>query len=139
MTPLWRTRLPASSSRVLPAGPSSEMQHDSKSGKRRPAPALWPCAQMARRPNDSARGGDEPRDYPSLWPGRASPAPLPPFLVPVVWSRHGHGLALLGYHHQRHWGAETRSDCAPPVLATAASARWPWWQKSYTELPIASA
>src|SRR3954454_9030640 len=35
MTPLWRTRLSASSSRVLPAEPSSKTQHDSKSGKRR--------------------------------------------------------------------------------------------------------
>src|SRR3954454_12305645 len=113
MTPLWRTRLPASSSRVLPAGPSSEMQHDSKSGKRRPAPALWPCAQMARRPNDSARGGDEPRDYPSLWPGRASPAPLPPFLVPVVGSRHGR----LCDH--RHVGNELASA---PVLAGSHNA-----------------
>ena len=72
---------------------------------------------LADRMN-SARGGDEPSDCPSLWPGRASPAPLPPFLVPVVWSRHGHGLALLGYHHQRHWGAETRSDAA----------RWRTWR-----------
>src|SRR4051794_36861317 len=59
-------------------------------------PARWPCAPMARRPNDSARGGDEPSDCPSLWPGRASPAPLPPILVPVVRSRHGDGLALSG-------------------------------------------
>src|SRR5215207_4405043 len=67
---------------------------------------------MARRPNDSARGGDEPSDCPSVWPGRASPAPLPPLLVPVLRSRHGDGLALLRYHHQRHWGAETRPDAA---------------------------
>src|SRR5829696_7021785 len=62
--------------------------------------------------NDSARSGDEPSDCPSLWPGRASPAPLPPILVPVVRSCHGDGLALLRYHHQRHWGAETRPDAA---------------------------
>src|SRR5205085_12301136 len=74
--------------------------------------------QMARRPNDSARGRDEPSDCPSLWPGRASPAPLPPLLVPVVRSRDGHGLALLRYHHQRHWGAETRPDAA----------RWRTWR-----------
>src|SRR5215217_2642028 len=97
---------------AMPEGPSSETQHDSKSGKRRPAPARWPCPQMARRPNDSARSGDEPSDCPSLWPRRASPAPLPPILVPVVRSRHGDGLALLRYHHQRHWGAETRPDAA---------------------------
>src|SRR5215203_5974659 len=73
--------------------------------------------------NDSARSGDEPSDCPSLWPGRASPTPLPPLLVPVVRSRHGHGLALLGI--VRELSAFSAKDSRPERRADAGQLSLP--------------
>ena len=51
---------------------------------------------------------------PSLRPRRAAAPARPSVLVPVLRRRHGHGLAFLRHHHQRHRRAQARADAASP-------------------------
>ena len=48
----------------------------------------------------------------SLRPRRIPAAALASLLVPVLRRRHGHGLALVGHHHERHRRAEARPRAA---------------------------
>ena len=89
--------------------------------KRRSAAAWRPRAELARRPHDAARRRDQRGDRPSLWPRRVAAPARPSLLVPVLRRRHGHGLAFLRHHHQRHRRAEARPGAAvgrtrPPCL-----------------------
>ncbi len=47
-----------------------------------------------------------------LRPRRVAAPSRPSLLVPVLRRRDGHGLALVGHHHQRHRRAEARADAA---------------------------
>src|SRR6186997_199056 len=77
--------------------------------KCRSAAAWRPRPVLAGQPHDAARRGHEPGHRASLWPRRASAAAVEPFLVPVLWRRHGHGLAFLGNHHERDRRVEARA------------------------------
>src|SRR5271157_1954309 len=95
----WKQR----SRRVMPgtvrkARAKGRIADGSEDGKRRPAVARRPCAEMACGPHDAPWSGDVRSDRPSLRPGRASAPPRPSLLVPGIRSRDGDGLALLRHH-----------------------------------------
>ena len=82
---------------------------DAKIRKRRPAAAQRARAEMARRPHDPARGGDQPGDRAPLRARRTAAPAGASVLVPVVRRGDGDGLAFLRHHHQRHRRAQARA------------------------------
>src|SRR5580704_11813452 len=74
-----------------------------------PAAAWRTGSQVARRPNDSPRRGDQRSNCPSLRSRRIVAAPRSPVLVPIVRRHDGHGLAFLRYHDKRHRRVEARA------------------------------
>ncbi len=96
-----------------PCRPDDERKHYGSKSRQRGSPAAWrPRAAMARRPYDAPRRVGHRSGRSSLRTRRVSKAACASVLVPVLRCRHGHGLAFLRYHHERHRCIETRSDPA---------------------------
>src|SRR3984893_6383242 len=80
--------------------------------KRRSTPARRTCAAVAGDPDVVARRRHHSGDRPSLRPRRIPAAAIASVLVPVVRRGHGHGLAFVRHHHQRHRRPQARPGTA---------------------------
>ncbi len=80
--------------------------------QRRSTPARRARAAVAGRAHGFARRHRLSGDRPPLRARRVPAPPVASLLVPVVRRRHGHGLAFVRHHDQRHRRLEARAGAA---------------------------
>src|SRR5262249_16194078 len=82
------------------------------SRQRRFASARRTRSSMAFGPDDATWRRHHTRDRASLWARRVPATCGTSVLVPILWRRDGHGLALVRYHHEGDRRAQTWSEAA---------------------------